>query len=186
MRDAIIAAGLLAMAGLSGASLAETPKAPLTVEQRLQRVEDELAIRRIIVDYAATQDARDYAAYANLFATDGEWANGKAVHKGRAAIRQLLINLYGTPPAGFVNNENYHLTSNIQIDIDGDRATAHSRHLLIWRGPNGEPVPALAGRYEDEFIRENGEWKIRRRVDYPVMPTAEEWMKVVRARQAAQ
>ena len=38
----------------------------------------------------------------------------------------------------------------------------------------------LGGRYEDEFIRENGEWKILRRVDFPVMPTQEEWMEVVR------
>ncbi|MBU0557788.1 MAG: nuclear transport factor 2 family protein [Alphaproteobacteria bacterium] len=186
MRYAIMGAGLLAIAGLSAPSLAETPKAALTVEQRLQRVEDELAIRRIIVDYAATQDARDYAGYAALFATNGEWVNGKTVHKGREAIYKMLVNLYGTPPEGFVNNESYHLSSNAQIDIDGDRATAHSRHLLVWRGPNGDPVPALAGRYEDEFIRENGEWKILRRVDYPVMPTPEEWMKVIRARQAAQ
>ena len=56
----------------------------LSVEQRLQRLEDEVAIRRILVDYAATQDARDYDAYAALFAKDGEWRNGKSVYKGRA------------------------------------------------------------------------------------------------------
>jgi hypothetical protein len=37
----------------------------------------------------------------------------------------------------------------------------------------------LGGRYEDEFIREDGEWKILRRVDYPVMPTQEEWMQFI-------
>ena len=47
------------------------------------------------------------------------------------------------------------------------------------RGPNGEPTPMLGGRYEDEFIREDGEWKILRRVDYPVMPTQEEWMQFI-------
>jgi hypothetical protein len=63
----------------------------LTLEQRVQRVEDELAITRILIDYAATQDARDYDAYAALFAKDGEWINGKSVYKGRAAIRKLLV-----------------------------------------------------------------------------------------------
>jgi uncharacterized protein (TIGR02246 family) len=157
----------------------------LTLEQRLQRVEDELAIRRVLIDYAATQDARDYAAYAALFAKNGEWVNGKTVHKGREAIHKMLVDLYGNPPAGFVNNESYHITSNPQIEIKGDRATARSRHLLVMRGPKGEPTPALAGRYEDELIREDGQWKILRRVDYPVMPTSEEWMKFIRERRAA-
>jgi hypothetical protein len=50
------------------------------------------------------------------------------------------------------------------------------------RGPKGEPTPALAGRYEDELIREDGQWKILRRVDHPVMPTAAEWNKVIEER----
>ena len=61
-----------------------------------------------------------------------------------------------------------------------------SRHLLVMRGANGQPTPVLAGRYEDEFIREDGKWKILRRVDYPVMPTPEEWMKFIRERRAAE
>lgn len=156
----------------------------LTIEQRLQRVEDELAIRRVLVDYASTQDARDYDAYAALFAKEGEWVNGKSVYKGREAIKKMLVSLYGTPPPNFVNAESYHLISNPQVDVHGDRATARSRHLLVLRGPNGEPTPVLAGRYEDELIREDGEWKILRRVDYPVMPTAEEWARFIRERRA--
>lgn len=170
--------------GLPVSGLAQSSS--LTIEQRLQRVEDELAIRRVLVDYAATQDARDYAGYAALFAKDGEWVNGKTVHKGRASIHKMLVDLYGAPPPGFVNSESYHITSNPQVEVNGDRATARSRHLLVMRGPRGEPTPALAGRYEDELIREDGQWKILRRVDYPVMPTSEEWMKFIRERRAAQ
>lgn len=158
----------------------------LTVEQRLQRVEDELAIRRVLVDYSATQDAKDFEAYAALFAKNGEWVNGKTVHKGREAILKMLVGLYGNPPPGYVNNESYHISSNPQIDLQGDRATARSRHLLVMRGPKGEPTPVLAGRYEDELIREEGKWKILRRVDYPVMPTSEEWMKFIQERRAKQ
>lgn len=152
--------------------------------QRLQRVEDELAIHRLLVDYSASQDARDYEAYAALFAREGEWVNGNRTFKGREAIHQMLIDLYGPTPPGFTNNESYHITSNPQVDLQGDRATARSRHLLVMRGPHGEPVPMLAGRYEDELVREDGEWKILRRVDYPVMPTAEEWMQFIRQRRA--
>ena len=96
----------------------------------------------------------------------------------------MLVGLFGTPPPGFVNREDYHLVSNPQVDVDGDRATARSRHLLLMRGPDGSPVPELAGLYEDEFIREDGVWKILHRVDNPIMPTADEWRKEMAERQA--
>ena len=73
----------------------------------------------------------------------------------------LREQLFGPQPANFVNREDYHLISNPQIDVEGDRARVRSRHLLVMRGENGSPRPALAGVYEDEFIREDGQWKIR-------------------------
>jgi uncharacterized protein (TIGR02246 family) len=177
---------LLVLAASMPVIVAAAQPADALLEQRLRRVEDELAIRRVLVDYSATQDAHDFDAYVALFARDGEWVNGSTVHKGHAAIRKMLVDLYGAPPPGFVNNDSYHITSNPQVEVNGDRATARSRHLLVMRGANGQPTPALAGRYEDEFIREDGKWKILRRVDFPVMPTPEEWMKFIRERRAAQ
>ncbi|HTQ37120.1 MAG TPA: nuclear transport factor 2 family protein [Steroidobacteraceae bacterium] len=177
--------GMLAMLMIAMPALAAEQDHGLTVEQRLRRVEDLLAIQRVLVDYAATQDAHDYAGYAALFAKNGEWVNGKNVYRGREAIQKMLVDLYGAPPPGYVNNDSFHISYNAQIDVNGDRATARSRHLLVMRGPNGEPTPMLAGRYEDEFIREDGQWKILRRVDTPVMPTAEEWMKFIRERRPA-
>jgi uncharacterized protein (TIGR02246 family) len=176
--------GMLTMLGAVPALAGET--AGPTVEQRLQRVEDELAIQRVLVEYSATQDAHDYAGYAALFAREGEWVNGKNVYKGREAIQKMLVDLYGAPSPGYVNTESYHISSNPQVDVKGDHATVRSRHLLVMRGTKGEPTPMLAGRYEDEFIREDGKWRILRRVDTPVMPTSEEWMKFIRERRAAQ
>ena len=151
-------------------------------EQRLRQVEDQLAIQRVLVEYGARIDARDYAGYASLFAREGTWQNGATVKKGRAEIEALLVGLFGTPAAGFVNREDFHMVLNPQIDVDGDRAKVRSRHLLVMRGADGSPVPELAGVYEDEFVREDGEWKILRRVDNPIMPTADEWRREMAAR----
>jgi ketosteroid isomerase-like protein len=153
-------------------------------EARLRQVEDQLAIQRVLVEYSARIDARDFEGYADLFAREGTWQNGNTVRKGRSEIVQMLVGIFGTPEPGFVNRADYHLVSNPQVDVEGDRATARSRHLLLMRGPGGEPVPELAGLYEDEFIREDGEWKILRRVDNPVMPTREEWLREMAARRA--
>jgi uncharacterized protein (TIGR02246 family) len=171
---------------LALATPAQAARPPVsTIEARVQRAEDELAIRRLLVDYAWTQDARDFAGYAALFARDGEWINGTTVHKGPDDILKMLTGIYGAPQPGYVNRESFHLTTNIEIDLNGDRATARSRHLLITRGPDGRPMPTLAGRYEDILIREDGKWKFLRRVDTPVMPTAEEWSKIMRERRPA-
>jgi SnoaL-like protein len=136
-RSRSIFRGVLALVAAVMPAFAPAQTGGQSIEQRPQRVEDELAIGRVLVEYSARQDARDYAGYAALFAKNG------------------------------------------------DRATARSRHLLVMRGPKGEPTPALAGRYEDELIREDGQWKILRRVDYPVIPTAEEWMEFIRERKAS-
>ena len=48
------------------------------------------------------------------------------------------------------------------VDVDGDAATARSRYLFVTRSPDNRPVVALAGRYEDQLVREEGEIKSRR------------------------
>lgn len=161
-----------------------TPAA--SVEQRLVRAEDELAIKRILIGYHWALDHRDFAAYAGLFAKQGEWINGSLVRKGPAEILKMLTDIYGPTPADYVNRDSLHLTTNLEVIVTGDRASARSRHLLLKRGPGGSIVPTLAGRYEDSLIREDGQWKILRRTDYPVIPTAEEWGEVMRKRRAAQ
>lgn len=165
---------------------APPPIAPAaSADQRIRALEDQQAIQRIIIEYAARLDARDYNGYADLFAKDGVWQNGATVRRGREEIRQLLVGLFGDTPAGWVNRESYHLVSNPQVTVNGDRATAVSRHLLLMRGADGSPVPELTGVYEDELIREDGQWKILRRVDNPIMPTPEEWRREMAQRQAA-
>jgi len=147
-----------------------------TLEARLQKVEDELAIRRVLVDYAATLDGRDYKAYALLFTPDGEWTNGTGAQKGRPAIEKMLTML---GPDGSENKSNFHIISNPQVTVTGDTATAVSRYLFVMRGKDGRPVPSLAGIYTDSLVREGAGWKIKRRVAADIMPSREEWAKII-------
>lgn len=150
---------------------------------RLQVVEDDIAIRRLLVDYAAFLDSRDYDRYAALFAPDGTWSSTGGSYEGRGAIRRMLENMLG--PAGQPNHANYHIITNPRIDITGDRATATSRYLFVMRARDGSPTPSLAGIYRDDLVRQNGRWAIRRRVADDVMPTAEEWRKIMATRASA-
>lgn len=180
---AILAAALLSLPMTSAANASEP-----TLEERVQRIEDEAAIRHLVLQYAALLDARKFDEYANLFAENGVWKNGPTEKHGRAEIRAMLDDIYGTPAPDFVNTESYRIVHNVEIAIDSpDHATGRSRQLTIMRGEGGSPTPRLSGIYEDEYIRENGEWKFLRRVDTVFMPTAAEWrqqMAELRAKQA--
>ncbi len=110
-----------------------------TIEARLQRVEDELAILRVMLDYSTFLDARDYDGYVNLFAPDGEWGNAEGIYKGRAAIHEMLLHVMG--PANERTSAAYHLNSNPRVDVDGDRATGFIRYLYMLRGPDGRRKP---------------------------------------------
>lgn len=172
-----VAAALAALALSFPAALPAAPAGP-SLEQRVKRLEDTLALEQVIDQYAARLDARDLDGYAALFAKDGVWQTGSSQHRGPAEIKAMLVGIFGTPAPRFVNTEDYHLVSNVEVElIDHDHARGHSRYLYVMRGDGGSPHPVLAGRYEDEFVREGGQWKILHRTDYPVMPNAEEWLK---------
>jgi hypothetical protein len=59
--------------------------------------------------------------------------------------------------------KNYHLLTNFVITVTGDTATAWSRWAFVVPGAAGATI-AQAGRYDDTLVRENGRWRIKRRV----------------------
>ena len=134
--------------------------APAAFEQRVQHMEDQAAIERVLLEYGRTLDARDFRAYAALFAAEGEWKGGFGTFKGPKAIQEAMERTFSTPAAtaDVPRGKNFHVMSNFIIDIQGDRATARSM-FVFYRMEGNEPKAAVAGRYEDVLVRENGEWK---------------------------
>jgi uncharacterized protein (TIGR02246 family) len=130
-----------------------------SVEARLKQLEDKEQIAQLLIDYGRHLDGRDLAAYASLFATDGEWVGGFGTVKGRAEIKSFMEKSLGTGPN---RNNSFHIMSNFVITVKGDTATAWSRWTFVTPGANGATV-AQAGRYDDTFVRENGAWKFEKR-----------------------
>ena len=153
-----------------------------SLEARLDRVEAELAIRAILVDYAAFLDARDYAPYVALFTPDGEWENHNGHYKGQDAILGMLTSQLG--PDGSPNPNSYHLITNVRVTVDGGEATASSRfHFVMRDRASGSPRILLGGTYDDHLLRQsNGVWKIRRRLATDLMPSPEEWNRMMAER----
>lgn len=145
-----------------------------SIEERLQALEDEREIRDLLIRYAQRLDNRDHKGYARLFARDGRWSGKLGDYTGPEAIEKMLVETFGPTPEGFENTNNFHLMSNVVIEVDGDRATAHSRITYFERSPESRPAAMLAGRYEDELVREDGRWRFKHRHVIGEIPTAEE------------
>lgn len=163
---------LLGCAVLIGTAMATAaPTASSTaLEQRVRELQDKEEIRQILIRYGEYLDARDYAGYASLFASNGISQSGFGVAVGPAAIQAILEKNLGKPEPGFINKSNFHLMTTEVVDVRGDKATARSRYLFFTATPDNKPVVALAGRYVDEFVRENGVWKLYRRTSHGVIP----------------
>jgi 3-phenylpropionate/cinnamic acid dioxygenase small subunit len=163
----VILAGALLTLPVAAAA---APK-KLTLEQRVQRMEDESEIRQILVKYGTYLDARDFASYASLFADDGEWVGGFGRFKGPNAIQAMLEERLGKAEPGWINKQGYHLLSNALIQLDGNKAHVTSKYLFLTKPEDqNRPVPLLAGRYEDDLVRVNGAWKIVKRVTNGIIP----------------
>jgi uncharacterized protein (TIGR02246 family) len=140
--------------------------------ERVQVLEDREEIRALILAYGVAHDNRDYRAFAELFAEDGEWVGGLGSAKGPAAIFELMDGTIGHNPRP-EGSGTYHLLTNDQIAIEGDRAAATTKWLYLVPGDDGAPRMVFLGHYNDEFIREQGSWKFLRREAPVVIPIPE-------------
>jgi uncharacterized protein (TIGR02246 family) len=150
---------LLGLCGLTPAlvAAAQAPAAG-SLEARLQRIEDEKAIERLLLEYGRTLDARDFVAYAALFAADGTWRGAQGAYKGPKEIQTQMEKIFTDAAADIPKGQNFHVMSDFVIDVQGERATARSK-FIFYKLDGRKPVAEVAGRYEDVLIRAGGAWK---------------------------
>jgi len=151
------------------------------LEHRVGELEDINAIRRLHWAYGYYIDFNRAQDVADLFADDGEVIFLSGVFRGREGV----FRLYGTwfqnfflehggegPAFGFLLD---HFQMQDIITVAPDRQTAKGRFRgLLFGGshesrdyhPEGLPLQFMeSGIYENDYVRENGVWKIKR-LDY--------------------
>ena len=164
-----LSAALAAALVLSACATTADPRVA-ALEKRVQQLQDEKAIREVLIRYGEYLDAKDYAGYASLFASDGVWTGGFGSATGPAGIQAMLEKNLGKPEPGYINKTSFHLMTTEVVEVNGDSAKVRSRYTFFTASPDSKPVPSLAGRYLDEFVRENGVWKIKKRITHGVIP----------------
>jgi uncharacterized protein (TIGR02246 family) len=131
----------------------------ISLEQRLQRLEDRFAITDLVADYCSAIDSRDLERFLDCFTSDGVIRHDDGVMRldGREAIRAYYKARF---PAYGVT---FHYPHSHTVVIDGpDEAhgvvTAHAEMALDGAGW------IAAFRYTDTYRREDGRWRFAERV----------------------
>lgn len=137
-----------------------------SLEARLARMEDLEAIKQLKARYCEIcDDDHNPDRIVTLFTKDGIW-EGEGIGKaeGHAAIRDLFT--------GFQKAMSFtmHMVMNPIIEIDGDRATGSWYIILPSTFRKGNQARWQAGRYEEDYVKVDGAWKIKHlRVVEPTM-----------------
>ncbi len=127
------------------------------LERRITRIEDREAIKELKARYcAACDDDHNPDTVAALFVEDGIWEGGDLGRaEGRAAIRELFGSFQR------LISFSQHMVMNPIITLDGAsaKATWYFMGPFTFREHNEAKWTAL--RYEDDYVKVNGEWKIK-------------------------
>jgi SnoaL-like protein len=136
--------------------------------------EDRSQIEDLQARYMFALDFRDADAYASTFSEDGVLDYGAGELRGRAAIRDFVLNGRKNAEAeaakdtsGLRPAAGRHNITNIVAKIDGNKAVG--RAYWFHMGNNNPKRTATLdsfGHYEDEMVKVNGKWLFSKRKIY--------------------
>ncbi|MFC7642802.1 nuclear transport factor 2 family protein [Streptosporangium lutulentum] len=130
---------------------------PQSLMDRLDRVESELAIQRLIHEYCHGADKQDLERFAAIWDDDAAWVTSPDQRfDGIEAICAAVQEQW----AAF--KEMHHWTANFVVDIDGDRAVGEADVAVRVQLTDGTWVRG-GGTYQDVYVRRDGRWRVARR-----------------------
>lgn len=145
------------------------------LERRLTRMEDIEAIKQLKARYCEIcDDDHNPDRMATLFVKDGIWeAEGFGKAQGPEGIRQLF--------QGFQKLISFsqHMVMNPIIEINGSSAKGTWYFLGPFTFRKQNEAKWQAVKYEDDYVKVNGEWKYKHLRAYIRMAAApnESWAK---------
>jgi SnoaL-like domain len=124
---------------------------------------DRDGILEVIARYARVVDERDIDGIVELFTADGriDLEGGDQSGVGHDGIRATYETAFRSPLMA-ASSASTHLMGNTSVTIDGDRAGADTDAVAFIASPTSVVMRGL--RYHDELVRDQGRWRIARRV----------------------
>ena len=133
----------------------------MTIEQKIQQLEDRLALRELIDQYTYCADTRDAPGQMALFTTD---TNFEVYMDDKSDTPTQVVKSRKDLFPVFDNLNTYlatmHFNGQSTIKLDGDRATGitycRAYHLNIKDGAQQLMIAGI--RYYDIMVRQGGAW----------------------------
>jgi uncharacterized protein (TIGR02246 family) len=128
--------------------------------ERVARLEARNEITELVTAYAVACDVHDIPALSALFTPDAEFdsPSGLMVAKGREAIAGMFVALFR------VRGPAYHWTHDVIVRMDRDDPDRAQGVVYSHAETTPNSVVSLAAmRYDDQYLRRDGEWRFRRR-----------------------
>lgn len=144
------------------------------LQARIQRLDDVKQIEQLQKIYGFYQDYCEWQKIVDLFANDNPSVEeaDRGVYKGKEGVRRYYIELLGDgmqkPQRPGILNLVFQLQGVVTVDANGK--TAKGR----WYGMGMEAKPTASlhegelrqtwinGIYENEYVKEDGKWKIKK------------------------
>ena len=124
----------------------------------MDETRDKVAITDLLIRCANALDSRDWPTFRLVFAADceldfgsfGRWRGAEDVTKSMKAAHERM-------------GPTLHRITNVAVEVDGDRATAHSYiDAVLMNSDRGGGLNAI-GLYDDHLVRTPDGWRISER-----------------------
>ena len=127
------------------------------LEKRIKVLEDIEDIKRLKRRYCLyCDDNYDADALADLFTEDAVWDGGiRGKSEGREAIRSFFQKAPQRLPFAI------HMVTNPIIEVDGDTGKGTWYLFQPCTFADGDRAVWGAARYDEEYVRVNGQWKFQ-------------------------
>jgi hypothetical protein len=130
---------------------------------RVGRLEDEAAIRRLVMSYGPAADAGLTSFAAGVWFEDGvyDWDGQGAPYEGNAAVDEML---QGDGHQGLIAAGVAHFSGPILVELEGDHATALN-YSLVMRREEGRFYLWRVSAVRWDVERSGSTWRVRRRTN---------------------
>jgi hypothetical protein len=157
------------------------------LEEKLTEVQDIQAIEKLQRAYGYYLDNRLWGQVVDLFSDNTETLeiSDSGVYKGKAGVKRFFLDFLGRgglPPHPQALGIHMQLQGVVDRDPQGNAAKGRWQCIMLLASPLKPPeVTAMLGHgvYEDEYVKEDNIWKIKKMRYYLTFrtPLDEGWVK---------
>jgi SnoaL-like domain len=121
---------------------------------------DYAEISSLLYRYAELLNTGEFELVGELFSQGQVRVEGNPnVYVGAAEVAEM----YRSTVGGSNGVDSLLFTSNLQVSVEGSKATAKSYFMAYHQRP-GAILPVVGGRYRDRLVRREGQWAFAERV----------------------